>query len=230
MIVCPSCRHSNAEETTTCVQCGRSLEPGPGSLILRRESAHPVDELDVLPARQRSALPAILTLIGLVVVGAAVGLYFALRPDPCRDKFKSALVSPSYCVSVPLGWEQRPAAIGAQAVVDSFGPPAGVTTVLVVPFDLPDDWALADYEAYIRDQDEGNGFTPGSPSTTSLDGGEARMWDFTTRNALGETFRTREVVTVRDGFGWTVQMSDTEEGFDAHLPTFEDMLSTWHFA
>jgi hypothetical protein len=228
MVICPTCRHENLEEAAVCERCGNSLDPGISRLLpVRRNDAEraPIEFTKrKQPSRWRPI--AVLALLGVAVAG--VGAYLVFRPDPC-DGTNFTSTNFGYCVLVPEGWEAGPARFGDSVTLDQFAPPTSATTVVVATVDLESGASLDDFGAFVRQKDEDAGLVPGPASDTTIDGVGALQWDVTVDADGGETYRMREVVTVRDDVGWRITLNDLEDGFSSSAVVFRDLLDTWQF-
>jgi hypothetical protein len=228
MVVCPSCRNINPEDSTVCARCGTTLEPGHMALlpVRRTESERPPIEVRK-PPQPSKWRPLVMVGILAVVVGGA-GVMWLLRPDPCSGtNFRSENFG--YCVLVPEGWEAGPAQFGAEVTLDQFAPPTESATVVVEAVDLEGGTALEEWSAFVRLRAEEAGLIPGAASETTLDGVGALQWDVTVTPVDGESFRMREVVTVRDDIGWRITLNDVSDGFGTSAVVFSDMLDSWQF-
>jgi hypothetical protein len=228
MVVCPSCRNINPEDSTVCARCGTTLAPGHMALlpVRRTESERPPIEVRK-PPQPSKWRPFVMVGILAVVVGGA-GVMWLLRPDPCSGtNFRSENFG--YCVLVPEGWEAGPARFGAEVTLDQFAPPTESATVVVEAVDLEGGTALDEWSAFVRLRVEEAGLIPGAPSETTLDGVGALQWDVTVTPVEGESFRMREVVTVRDDIGWRITLNDVSDGFGTSAVVFRDMLDSWQF-
>ncbi len=228
MVVCPTCREVNEEGRAICQKCGTSLAPDAVALLPRREPGErpPIEmRKPPQPSRWRP-----LIVLGVVPVGlAAVGAFFALRPDPCGEtNFESENFG--YCLLVPEGWEAGPAQFGADVTLDQFAPPTGSATVVVEAVDLETGVALEQWSEFVRTRDEDAGLTPGPASEAKLDGADALQWDVSVASQGGESFLMREVVAVSNNIGWRVTLNDLQDGFDTSSVVFRDMLDSWQFA
>jgi len=228
MVICPSCRNENVEESVVCARCGTSLEPGVARLLpVRREHNErpPIEVTSPKPASKWRPF-IVLGVLGLVVIGA--GLALLLKPNPCRGtNFTSENFG--YCVLVPEGWEAGPARFGDSVTLDQFAPPTSAATVVVASVDLEDGTGLDDFSAFIRQKDEEAGLTPGPTSETSLDGASALQWDVTVSDDNGQSYRMREIVTVRDDVGWRITLNDRDAGFSSSASALREMLESWQF-
>lgn len=228
MIVCPSCRHANDEELRFCGRCGASLEPGTSALAPRRPEgpARPVLEIAKPKPPSRWRPFVILGVPALLVI--AVGAFVLLRPDPC-DGTNFSSEAFGYCLTVPDGWTAEPARFGAETTLDQFAPPEQAATVIVEAVDLEDGVELEAWAAYVRQQDEDAGLTPGPAGETEVDGVAAQSWDVDVTSDAGTEYRMREVVVVKDDVGWRVALNDTEDAFDVSAATFARMIESWRF-
>ena len=227
MIVCPHCREVNDEHRTSCVHCGRSIEPGPTSLApqWRPEGAGPVLEVAAPkpPSKWRHFV-----IVGGLVAAAAVGAFVLFRPDPCDDTdFTSEAFG--YCLTVPEGWTAERALFGGEVRLDQFAPSTASTTVVVEAVDLEQGTDLGQWADFVRQRDADAGLVPGPASEAVVDGVAARQWDLMATSDAGTDYRTREVVVVRDEIGWRIALNDTEERFEGSAASFERMLDSWRF-
>jgi len=226
VVVCPTCRETNAEDHLVCQKCGTSLEPGAVALPPRRESSRvPIEIRKPEPPPKWRAV-VILAAIGGMVLGA--GAYLLFRPDPC-DGTNFASDSFGYCLLVPDGWEAGPARFGAQVTLDQFAPPTGSATVVVEAVDLETGTGLEQWSEFVRERDEGAGLTPGPAGETTIDGTNALRWDVSVAAEGGESFLMREVVVVMNDIGWRITLNDLQDGFDTSAVVFDDMLDSWQF-
>lgn len=227
MIVCPGCRNANPEDAAACERCGASLEPGPTLLKARRDpSQRP--PLEIAAPKPPSPWRAIVVLGVLLGVGIGAGAWSLLRPDPCEGtNFTSRQFG--YCLTLPEGWEWRPAKFGDAVTVDQFSPPSEATTVLVEAADLPDDADLETFADTVRQKDQQADLTPGPIEPTTIDGADALAWQIDYTSASGRDYTVREVVVVRDHFGWRLMLNDTASEFDRHVPQFHGMVDSFRF-
>lgn len=230
MVVCPSCRHVNLEESRLCERCGASLEPGFSALLPARRMEAERPTLEIRQPKPASKWRPYVVL-GLLVAGVVVtGAVMLLRPNACEGtNFESDNFG--YCVLVPEGWEAGPARFGADVTLDQFAPPTESATVVVEAVDLEDleGVVLEDWSDFVRSIDEEGGLAPGPASETRLDDVVALQWDATVE-ADGSTFRMREVVAVRDGVGWRITLNDLSDGFGTSAVVFQGMLESWKFS
>ena len=227
MVICPSCRHENLEDSGFCAKCGTSLDPGVATFlpVRRTEGDRPVFEIKTPKPPSRWRAVAVLGVVGLIVGG--IGLYLAVRPNPCAGtNFTSTNFG--YCVLVPHGWEAGPARFGSNVTLDQFAPPTSSTTIIVATVDLSAGSNLSDFSSFVRQKDEDAGLTPGPESDTSVDGVAGLQWDMTV-DAQGQTYRMREVIVVRDDVGWRITLNDVEQGFSSSAVAFRDLLDSWQF-
>jgi hypothetical protein len=227
VIVCPACRHGNAEDAVSCERCGASLEPGPTLMLARRAPTErtPIEIAQPKPSSPWRAVGLLGVLAG-VAIGAAA--WFALRPDPCSGtNFTSDQFG--YCLTMPQNWEWAPAKFGDAVTVDQFSPPSESTTVLVEAADLPDDADLAAFAAAVRQRDQEADLTPGPIRETTVDGTEGLAWDIHYRSDSGRRYGVREVVVVNGHFGWRLMLSDTADAFEEHVSQFDGMVESFRF-
>jgi hypothetical protein len=229
MVVCPSCRQVNTEEASVCERCGNSLEPGYTALlpVRRSEAERPPLELKG-PKPPSKWRPYVIIGLFVGVLAVASGAYL-LRPDPCEGaNFESDMFG--YCIAVPEGWVADVAQFGADVRLDQFAPPTESAVVMVEAVDLEEGTPLEGWSEVVRTKVEGAGLTPGPTSVRELDGVGALQWDVTIEPGDGAAFRMRDVVVVRDDFGWRITLVDLAEGFDTSAVVFAGMLDSWQFA
>jgi zinc-ribbon domain len=227
VVICPNCRHDNLEDATVCAKCGASLDPGVSRLlpVRRTEAERPAFELHTPKPPSVWRPVAIFGLFALFAGG--IGVYYLVRPNPC-DGTNFTSTNFGYCVLVPDGWEAGPARFGSDVTLDQFAPPTASTTVIVSSVDLDAGVTLSDFSDFVRQRDDTAGLTPGPTSDTTLDGVDAIQWDVTVETE-GETYRMREVVTVRDDVGWRITLNDVRQGFATSAVAFRDLLDSWQF-
>lgn len=228
MIVCPSCRTINDEGVETCMNCGRSLAPGPSLMgsSRRTEGERHAIEIPAPPQPSKWRPVALAAFVLLVVAG--FGAWRLLRPDPCRGtNFTSDAFG--YCLMIPEGWDAGTAQVGTVSL-DQFSLPTESTTVLVEAVDLADDTGLQQFGEFVRRRDGQAGLSAGPVRETLLDGIEAQQWDITHTSQTGDVFKLREVVVVNGEVGWRITLNDSMDGFDGHVKAFQRMLDSWQFS
>ncbi len=227
MIVCPNCRNANDEEAAICARCGAPLTPGPVLLQARRAPAER-PPIEIPQPRPPSPWRAIAVLGVLIGVALGVGAWYVLRPNPCEGtNFTSSRFG--YCLRLPDDWEWSPARFGSSVTVDQFSPPSQTATVLVEAADLPDDVDLARFADTVRQRDQEAGLSPGPIAKVTVDGAEGFAWDIAYTSGAGQDYAAREVVVVRDHFGWRLMLNDTASAFDHHAAQFDQMVRSFRF-
>jgi hypothetical protein len=228
MIVCPSCRQVNEEESQLCVRCGHSLEPGPVQLmpVQRTEAERP--PIEIRAPKPPSPWRAVV-VIGVLVLGlVGAGVWVLIRPNPCRGtNFTSTNFG--YCLTVPRGWQAEEARFGSSVTLDQFSIPSQAATVLVEAVDLSTGASLDQFAQAVRAKDEQSGLSPGAMSDTNVDGVPARQWDLSVTTDTGTAYQVREVVVVRNDVGWRFTLNDLADSFDQHAGSFEEMLRSFRF-
>jgi hypothetical protein len=232
VVVCPSCRSENLEDSSVCRHCGNSLAPdsSPMRRLDRPEQEDP--QLDLLPARRSSAWPMVIValVLGLGVLGW--GLFSALRPNPCQGKYSSALFS--YCAEIPEGWAggsrfdpagdiDRYQRLGAE---DAGGAEATVEVNEV----LDPTVSTQQYAQQFRTSQEADGLEPGPVQVIVIDGQQAVAWNFSSPPEQGQTpLHVRDVITVRPDGAWQIRFVATDEGYEEARFAFEEMLVSWRW-
>jgi hypothetical protein len=227
VIVCPNCRRSNDEEAAACEQCGASLAPGPTHLLSRR-APNERPPIEVAQPKPPSPWRAIVVLGVLLGAGIGAVAWYFLRTTPC-DGTNFTSQQFGYCMTLPSDWQWHPAKFGDALTVDQFTPPSQSATVLVEAADLPDNADLSSFADAVRSKDEQAGLTPGPIQRTSVDGADALAWNIDYTNGAGTDFSIREVVVVKDHFGWRMMLNDTTTGFDQDVSAFNGMVHSFRF-
>lgn len=224
MLVCPACRNENVEQAQFCSRCGRSLLPEEGALRRLERRQESAAFMDVPAPAEVSPVPGILTLVGILVVGLGVGLWFFLRPDPCAGKYASQQFP--YCLEVPQGWEGSRRTIQGTSA-DAFAPRAQLPVVLVIAGDSQPGADSRSYAQAQRDALEADGLFPSPVEEDQVGGSQALAWEMTTTDVDGTVLRERRVTLVKDGQAWIILMVASQDGYDRALDRFEGMLDTW---
>lgn len=224
MLVCSACRSENAEEAQYCSTCGRSLAPQEGAL--RRMERAPAERsfIDIPTPKPPSPVPGILTLVGILVLGAGVGLWYFLRPDPCDGKFSSQQFP--YCLEVPQGWEGSQRTIQGTPA-DAFAPRAQLPVVLVTAGQSQPGVDSQSYAQAQRNALESDGLFPSPIEDEKVDGASALAWEMTTTDVDGTVLRERRVTLVKDGQAWIILMVAPQDRYAQALDRFDGMLETW---
>jgi hypothetical protein len=227
VIVCPNCRKANVEEAVACEQCGASLAAGPTHLLSRRA---PTERrpIEIAAPKPPSPWRALVVLGVLAGVGIGAAAWYFLRPTPC-DGTNFTSQQFGYCMTLPSDWEWHPAKFGDALTVDQFTPPSRSATVLVEAADLADNADLSSFADAVRTKDERSGLTPGPIQQTSVDSADALAWNIHYTNGAGTDFSVREVVAVKNHFGWRMMLNDTAESFDADVSQFNGMVESFRF-
>lgn len=170
----------------------------------------------------------LLLLVAAVVI--AVGAWIA-APGRCdHATFTSNRFG--YCLAAPTGWTGDRATVG-QTPVDQLTLKEAPATVFIQAVDIAEDQDLSGFADYVRNLDQEAGYQLSGSSQREVDGVDAVQWDVTTVGSDSATDTTaqkiREVVFVKEGTAWRVQLGDTQSDFDAHLPDLDQMLDTWRF-
>ncbi|MET0801301.1 MAG: hypothetical protein ABWZ53_09055 [Actinomycetota bacterium] len=132
-----------------------------------------------------------------------------------------------YCVRAPGGWTAEAASDEGPAL-DRFLVADGPGTITVTAVRLSKGQDLARFEQFVRGFDEDAGATLGESSRAEVDGAAGVVFDITMEDGDGTTLG-REVLFVREGTAWRVQLADDEPGFEASVRQLDDMLATWRF-
>ena len=224
MLVCPHCRRENAEEASTCANCGRSLSPGEVTLSRAPRREDPVAELDVPPPRQGSPVPAIIGLLVLALGLGGLATWLALRPNPCEGKFASETYP--YCVSVPRGWEQGTQGIG-ESTADRFRTTDATVAVIVVAEEAQGGVDVRRFAENYRRQQEAGGLFPGPSQPIEVAGEQGLAWELAGTNEDGIDIRQRQLAVIHENRAFLITFAVVEERYEQGRLAFENMLETW---
>jgi hypothetical protein len=188
-----------------------------------------VEHAPVVPEEEPSSRwPVVAALLGLLIVGGGVValLDWVLGgPTVCEEgSFTSDRFG--YCTQVPSGWEA--AAATDDEVADRFLRPTDAGTILVTAVPVSDGQDLERFADYVRGLDTEAGATVGKMNGVEVAGVEAVMFDVTA-GAEDDATRSREVVFLRDGSAWRVQLADASLSFDASTRALDELLEGWVF-
>jgi hypothetical protein len=187
-----------------------------------------LSRVEAAPERPSRGPIAVALTVLLGVLGIAIGivLWRSNAPEPCpRDSFVSERFG--YCVSLPRGWDAiDPAFVGS--TIDRFEAPSGGGTIDISAVPLQEGQDIDVFAAYVRTLDERSGLKIDEDGSESVGDVTARSFDVSTASG-GDPTLGREVVFVRDGFAWRVQMSDASGAFEATAELLDDMLESWIF-
>lgn len=199
---------------------GDGLPPPPGR---RARPAIPAP-----PPATRSRKKTVVVLGVLFAVGALAGFGGAvlLQRGPCEG---ASFVSDAYgyCVDTPSGWESSPAAEEPSGV-DAFRETDGAAVVYVEAVRLPQDQDLDAFATSMRVQDSLNGYAVTDPVPGTLGGAPSLEWDAITGEGDVKIV-VREIVSIRDGVAWRLQIADAEATATPDLAEAQELLDTWRF-
>ncbi|MGH2631724.1 MAG: hypothetical protein ACRDHI_14360, partial [Actinomycetota bacterium] len=177
---------------------------------------------------RRSRAPVVLAflLTALVGFGAWTLISWARGGAACEA---GAFESPrfGYCVRAPGGWTAEAAGDEGPAL-DRFILPDGPATITVTAVRLSKGQDLARFEQFVRGFDEDAGATLGESAQAEVGGAMGVTFDVTMEDGDGTTLG-REVLFVREGTAWRVQLADDEPGFEASAHQLDEMLASWRF-
>jgi hypothetical protein len=224
MLVCPNCRRENPEEAQFCTVCGRSLSPdvsGQERPVRREERP---ETFDIPAPTPPSPLPGIITLGAVAVAIGVLGIWLALRPNPCEGKFTSDRYP--YCVAIPEGWRESAQEIGG-ATADAYRPQTEGAVVLVVAEEVEAGTNTEAYAEVYRDNQEQGGLFPGPARHIDIGGSDGVVWEITGTTEEGTSVRQRQLTVVRDGMGWVITFAGASDGYQEHRELFDGMLQSW---
>jgi hypothetical protein len=165
-------------------------------------------------------------VVALVVAFSGLAVRSALRPAPCQS---AAFVSSSfgYCVNPPTGWTGSPAAQEFFGV-DAFRSDTSPVVVYIDAIQLGDE-NLDAVAAVVRQLDQKVGpVTLSEITTSSLDGEPTREWTVTQQSRQGGR-AVREIITVRDGIAWRIEVADVQGAPDQDYTEAQQLLDSFRF-
>jgi hypothetical protein len=187
----------------------------------------PVGEQDREAPEGSAAKVLVAAGVLVVVLGALLAGYAWLRtPGRCEASTVESTRF-GYCLAAP-GWEYTNERSSSTLPYDELVHPADASSVRILAVPVEAGGRLADVIAAIRQGTVEEGAAPGAVTDTTVAGVPAARWD-STLDTGGVELRIREVVFVRDGTAWRVQLAADPERFDARLSDFERILGSWTF-
>src|SRR5918994_3414102 len=133
-----------------------------------------------------------------------------------------------YCIAAP-GWRFTDEPRTARLPYDQLVRPADASTVRIVAIDLDEGQDLDVVVQMIRSIQTEDETDVGQVVVRRVAGVQAAQWDVAIRLGSPDARRIREVVFVRDGTAWRVQLLADAGGFDTRLDDFEAILRSWTF-
>jgi hypothetical protein len=170
---------------------------------------------------------AVVAGFALAVAGViAAGIWWLGGPGLC-DTHNVESTRFGYCVAAP-GWEFTNETTETTLPYDELIKPADASTVRIVAIQLQGNESLDEVVMAVRDIESEDGAEVGEVVDRRVAGVPAAQWDL----ALGEGTveqQVREVVFVRNGAAWRVQLQADTDGFEVRAEEFEDILRSWTF-
>jgi hypothetical protein len=225
VLVCPSCRAENDEESSVCGVCGRSLAPGEAPLRRADAAEPPEDDLDVPAPKPPSRWPVIAALALVILAASAAWIWYSGRPGACDGKFVSRLYP--YCVSIPPGWSAATTRTPTGAL-DRFEPQGDDAAIVVRAGEAVPGTTTTQYAQGIRNTQEAFGVALGPVQTIEVgDATQAFAWQAAVQQDDGSIVQQRMVALVRNGVGWRITLGGDGESFDEARFALEEILATW---
>jgi hypothetical protein len=165
--------------------------------------------------------------LSLLLAGVAVaGMAWLSAPGLC-DESTVESTRFGYCVDAP-GWQLTNAATDTELPYDELIKPADATTVRIVAIQLQSGQGLDFVVEQARSIASDDGVEVSDVVERQVAGVPAAQWDFQIEGGQVPQV-VREVVFVRDGSAWRVQLQADTDGFERRAAEFEDILSSWTF-
>jgi hypothetical protein len=180
-------------------------------------------------AESKSAIKAVVVVAGLTLVLAGIvgaGIWWLGAPGACdTSTVESARFG--YCVAAP-GWQLTNSVTESELPYDELIKPADATTVRIVAIQLQSGQGLEFIVEQARTVAAEDGLDVSDVVERRVAGVRAAQWDFVLESGQVPQL-VREVVFVRDGAAWRVQLQADREDFERRVEEFEDILRTWTF-
>lgn len=188
----------------------------------------PVDPEPEAP-RGSSAAKIALAAAGLLVVVLGVvvgGLVWLGAPGACDTSTVESRRF-GYCLAAP-GWEFTNEQSATDLPYDELTHPEDASSVRILAVEVGASERLAEIVTNVRQTEVEEGIVPGEVRDTTVAGVPAAEWDMTLESGDVE-LQIREVLFLREGTAWRVQLIADPAGFDTRLPEFERILNSWIF-
>src|SRR5215211_6143070 len=198
------------------------LPPPPGS--------EPVVEEEVEDEPQHRRWPLVATLGILVVASAIVGVTVWGRTD-ASDACETSTIGSArfgYCIAAP-GWRFRDERPSARSDLDEMVRPAEASALRIVAVDLDPGQDLDVVVQTVRSIESEGGIELGDPVERDVAGVPAVQWDIALEDGGTEARHIREVVFVRSGNAWRVQLLADADVFEQRVDEFDAILRSWVF-
>lgn len=197
------------------------LPPPPGG---ESEPEAPAEE----PARSFRA--PVLVLLGALLLAATVMTVVRWRASADGACETSTVESArfGYCIAAP-GWRLTDEPRTARLPYDQLVRSADASTVRIVAIDLDTGQDLDLVVQTIRSIQTEDPTDVGAVVDRRVAGVDAAQWDIAIRPGDPDARRIREVVFVRNGTAWRVQLLAEAGGFGTRLDDFEAILRSWTF-
>jgi hypothetical protein len=174
------------------------------------------------PLKAVLAVGVVLTVVLALVVG---GLVWLGAPGVC-DASTVESSRFGYCLAAP-GWEFTNEQSASDLPYDELVHP-DASSVRILAVEIGAQGELDQVISDLRASEVEEGIELGEVRDTTVAGVPARQWDLTVESGDLE-LQVREVVFVRRGTAWRVQLITDREGFDTRLPEFQRILRSWIF-
>jgi hypothetical protein len=179
---------------------------------------------------RRSLRVPVLVLVGALVATMTVVAIARWRAPEAGICEASTVESArfGYCIAAP-GWRLTNEARMSNLPYDQLVSPADASTVRIVAIDLDTGQDLQLVVRTIRGIQTEDAIDVGTVVDRRVAGVEAAQWDVSIRPGSPDARRIREVVFVRGGTAWRVQLLADAGGFDTRVDDFEAILRSWIF-
>ena len=200
------------------------LPPPPGG--------EPEPEPQAEERRRSSSRAPVLVLLGVLLVTATAVVVLVAPWRASDDGVCEASTVEStrfgYCIAAP-GWRLTDEPRTARLPYDQLVRPTDASTVRIVAIDLDSGQDLDLVVQTIRSIQTEDAIDVGAVVDRRVAGVEAVQWDVAIRPGDADARRIREVVFVRNGTAWRVQLLAEAGGFDTRVDDFEAILRSWTF-
>jgi hypothetical protein len=178
---------------------------------------------------ERSRRGPVLALGVAVVVSTllVVGLWGSRSTDACEaSTVESARFG--YCIRAP-GWRLTNEELSVRLPYDELIRPADASSVRIVAIELDPGQDLDLVVQTVRSIETEGGIDVSAVVDRRVAGVPAAQWDIALEAGSSDARHIREVVFVREGTAWRVQLLADAQGFAIRVGEFERILRSWIF-
>lgn len=163
----------------------------------------------------------------VIVLGVAGGTAWWIRgAEPICDSSTVESARFGYCLAAP-GWQYTNEQGSSSLPYDELVHPDS-SSVRILAVQLSAGEGLDEVVENVRRIETGEGIDPGEIEERRVAGVPAAQWDLAVESGDVQV-QVREVVFVRRGMAWRIQLIAEDSGFETRLRDFERILRSWIF-